>query len=84
MWSVIREGIGGPNFLVGGGGGVISNRRERFKLLSLLGEARLHIPPLMEHSGLQKTKILRTVHGLVTAMFLKRVSESKSFKPSDL
>ena len=21
MWSVIREGIGGPNFLVGGGGG---------------------------------------------------------------
>ena len=75
MWSVIREGTEGLNFLVG----VTSNRRGKFKLLGLQGESP-QFPPLVGQPDLTIRKTLRKVLGLLTVMILKRVNESIYFQ----
>ena len=62
---------------------VISNRRGSFKLMDLQGERPNPLPqfpPLVGHPDLLIRKTLRRVLGLLTAMILKRVSESIYFQ----
>ena len=59
--------------------GGISNRRRKFKLFSLPGDPP-KFPHLVEHPHLSIRKTLRMVLDLLTAMILKRVSESIFFQ----
>ena len=77
MWSVIRRGTGERDFLVG----VISNRREKFKLFCLQDDRPPpQYRPLVEHLDLLIRKTLMRVVGLLTVMIFKRVSESIFFQ----
>ena len=66
---------GGLNFLVV----VISNRKAKFKLVSLLRDP-LNFPSLVGHPDLPIRKTLRRVLDLLTIMILKKVSESIFFQ----
>ena len=57
MWSVIKGGTGGPDFLVG----LISNRRGNLNLLDLLGDPQFL--PLVVHPNFPTRKPLRRVLG---------------------
>ena len=73
IWSMIMGWTWGL-FLVG----VISSKRQKFKLLGFQGSphpASCQFPPLTGHHNLPLGKTLRTVLGLLAVMVLKRVSE---------
>ena len=73
IWSMIMGWTWGL-FLVG----VISSKRQKFKLLGFQGSphpASCQFPPLTGHHNLPLGKTLRTVLGLLAVMLLKRVSE---------
>ena len=76
MWSVIKRGTGGLNFLLQ----LISNRSGKFKLLDLQGDPHLQCPRLVGYPDLPKRKTLRRKLDLFTVMILKIVSESIFFQ----
>ena len=59
-------------------GGVMSNRRGKFKILGLQEDSP-QSPPLVGHLDLPIRKVLMKVVGLLSVMILKRVCESIFF-----
>ena len=80
MWSVIRGGTGGLNFLLGG----VSNRKGKFKLFGFQREPPPQFCPLVGHPDLSIKKTLAKVLGLLTVMISNRLSESIFFQSNKL
>ena len=73
MWSVTRERTGGLNFLVRGYHAEEGGR-----------ELSPQTPPLLVDTDPPIRKLLKRVLGLLTVLFLKRVSETIYFKATNL